>query len=40
MQGLIRHYMPLMQDRIRNSDSFDSADFFQKSWSGTKEAST
>ena len=35
VQGLIRHYTPLMQDRIQNSQDYDPEAFFQKCWSGT-----
>jgi len=34
VQGLIRHYQPQMVQRIREKDSFNSADYFQKSWTG------
>lgn len=34
IQGLIRHYTPLMEERIREKDSFDPSAFFQRSWSG------
>merc|ERR1711934_520062 len=36
VQGLIRHYTPLMEERIKNAGSHDPADFFQECWSGVK----
>lgn len=35
VQGLIRHYQPQMVQRIRERDSFDSSQYFQKSWTGS-----
>ena len=37
VQGLIRHFQPVMEDRIRNADRFDPAQYFQKSWTGTQQ---
>ena len=34
MQGLIRHFQPVMEDRIRNASAYDPKKWFQKSWSG------
>ena len=34
VQGLIRHFQPVMEDRIRNSASYDPAKWFQRSWTG------
>lgn len=37
MQGLIRHWQPVMEDRIRNFSSFDPKKHFQKSFSGAAQ---
>lgn len=34
VQGLIRHFQPVMEERIRNSASYDPAKWFQRSWTG------
>lgn len=34
VQGLIRHFQPIMEDRIRNCENFDPEKYFQKSWTG------
>ena len=36
VQGLIRHFQPVMEDRIRNSASYDPAKWFQPSWTGAE----
>jgi len=35
VQGLVRHYTPLMEDRINNAADYDPAKYFQACWSGT-----
>jgi len=39
VQGVIRHFKDVMEDRIDNADAYDPEDWFQKSWSGTKDPS-
>jgi NADH dehydrogenase (ubiquinone) flavoprotein 1 len=34
VQGLIRHFMPMMEERVRNPAAYKPEDFFQKSFSG------
>ena len=34
MQGLIRHFMPLMEDRVRNFSAFKPEAHFQRSFTG------
>ena len=34
LQGLIRHWQPVMEERIRNPGGYDPATYFQKSWTG------
>jgi NADH dehydrogenase (ubiquinone) flavoprotein 1 len=34
VQGLIRRFRPVMEDRIKNKASFDAEKYFQKAWSG------
>eukprot|EP00940_MAST-03C_sp_MAST-3C-sp2_P002854 g2854.t1 len=34
VQGLIKEFQPLMEDRIENADKYNPDDWFQKSWSG------
>jgi len=36
VQGVIRHFSDVMEDRIDNADAYDPQDWFQKSWSGKK----
>lgn len=38
VQGLIRHWQPVMEDRIRNFASFDPKKHFQKSFSGAAQS--
>jgi len=40
VQGLIRHFQPMMEDRIRNSSAYDPAKWFQKSWTGAPFANS
>ena len=35
VQGLIRHFQPVMEDRIRNAATFDPAKYYQRSWTGS-----
>ena len=34
VQGLIRRFQHVMEDRIQNPESYDADKYFQKSWSG------
>jgi NADH dehydrogenase (ubiquinone) flavoprotein 1 len=34
VQGLIRHFQPVMEDRIQNPDKFDPAKHYQRAWAG------
>ena len=34
VQGLIRHFQPVMEDRIANAATFDASKFYQRSWTG------
>ena len=34
VQGLIRHFQPVMEARIARPDLYDPAAYFQRSWSG------
>jgi len=34
VQGLIRHYQDVIEDRIDNPEAFDASKYFQKSWTG------
>ena len=34
VQGLIRHFLPLMEERVRNPGSFNAEAHFQKSFTG------
>lgn len=34
VQGLIKHFQPVIEERIANPGGYDPATFFQKSWSG------
>jgi NADH dehydrogenase (ubiquinone) flavoprotein 1 len=36
VQGLIRHFQPVMEERIRHPERYDPAKWFQKSWTGGK----
>ena len=34
VQGLIRHYQDVIEDRLDNPEAFDAEAHFQRSWSG------
>ena len=34
VQGLIRHFQPVMEERILHPEKYDAAAYFQKSWTG------
>ena len=34
VQGLIRYFQPVMEERILHPEKFDAAAHFQKSWTG------
>ena len=36
VQGLIRHWQPFIEERLRNPGGYKKEDWFQKSWSGMK----
>jgi NADH dehydrogenase (ubiquinone) flavoprotein 1 len=36
VQGLIRHFQPVMEERIRHPERYDPSKWFQKSWTGGK----
>ena len=38
VQGLIRKFKHVIEDRIENKDTWDADEYFQKSWSGSKFA--
>lgn len=37
VQGLIRHYRHVMEDRIDRADEYNADEYFQKSWSGLSQ---
>lgn len=34
LQGLIRHFQPVMEERIQHPERYDPATYFQRAWSG------
>jgi NADH dehydrogenase (ubiquinone) flavoprotein 1 len=40
VQGLLRHFMPVVESRIQNPGAHDAAKFFQRSWSGAEFKNT
>ena len=36
VQGLIRRFKHVLEDRIEHPESFDATEFYQKAWSGSK----
>jgi NADH dehydrogenase (ubiquinone) flavoprotein 1 len=34
VQGLIRHFQPVMEERILHPEKYDAAAYFQRSWTG------
>jgi NADH dehydrogenase (ubiquinone) flavoprotein 1 len=36
VQGLIRHFQPVLEERITHPEKYNAADWYQKSWSGSE----
>ena len=34
VQGLIRHFQPVVEERIAHPEKYDPAAYFQRAWSG------